>query len=434
VSKAAVAGEIHLWLQLPLSRNKLMSNVYDELSERGFIQQVSNEAVLRKKLADEKITCYIGFDPTADSLHAGSLVPIMALAFMQRFGHKPIAILGGGTTMVGDPSGRTEMRKMLTREQIVANGEKIKQQLARFLDFESGRAIFVDNAEWLLGLNYIEFLRDIGRHFSVNRMLAAEAYKIRLEAGLSFIEFNYQVLQAYDYLILFRRHGCTLQMGGNDQWGNILAGVDLIRRIEGTEAEAITFPLLTTASGEKMGKTATGAVWLDAEKLSPYDFYQYWVNVDDRDVGRFLRYFTFLPLEEIKKLEALEGADLRQAKTVLAHEVTKNVHGEAAAQQAREAAQALFGAGSSSDAVPQIAMPAENFRQGMGVVELFVAAGLVSSKSEARRLITQGGAYIQNRRIDSLEEKIGVADFQDGAILLRAGKKRYQKVVLAEGA
>ncbi len=408
-----------------------MTNVYDELSERGFIQQVSNEAVLRQKLSEEKVTCYIGFDPTADSLHAGSLVPIMALAHMQRFGHKPIAILGGGTTMVGDPSGRTEMRQMLTREQIIANGKKIKQQLARFLDFENGRAIFLDNAEWLLELNYIEFLRDIGRHFSVNRMLAAEAYKIRLEAGLSFIEFNYQVLQAYDYLTLFRRHGCTLQMGGNDQWGNILAGVDLIRRLEGAEAEAITFPLLTTASGEKMGKTAAGAVWLDADKLSPYDFYQYWVNVDDRDAGRFLRYFTFLPLEEIKKLEALQGADLRQAKAVLAYEVTKNVHGEAAAQQARAAAQALFGAGAASEAVPQIDMPSENFREEMSVIDLFVAAGLAGSKSEARRLITQGGAYVQSRRIDSIDEKIGLADFQDGAILLRAGKKRYQKVILS---
>jgi len=407
-----------------------MTNVYDELLQRGFIQQVSNEAALREKLSKEKITCYIGFDPTADSLHAGSLVPIMALAHMQRFGHKPIAILGGGTTMIGDPSGKTEMRKMLTREQIVANGEKIKQQFARFLDFESGQALFIDNAEWLLDLNYIDFLRDIGRHFSVNRMLAAEAYKIRLETGLSFIEFNYQVLQAYDYLILHRRYGCTLQMGGNDQWGNILAGVDLIRRIEGVEVEAITFPLLTTADGKKMGKTAAGAVWLDAEKFSPYDFYQYWVNVDDRDVGRFLKYFTFLPFDEIKKLEALQGADLRQAKAVLAYEVTKNVHGEAAAQQARQAAQTLFGDGASSDAVPQINLPKKKFQHGLGVIELFVAAGLANSKSEARRLITQGGAYVNQRRIESIEEKVDLTDAREGFMMLRAGKKRYQKVVV----
>ncbi len=408
-----------------------MPNIYDELLQRGFIQQVSNEAALREKLSKEKITCYIGFDPTADSLHAGSLVPMMALAHMQRFGHRPIAILGGGTTMIGDPSGKTEMRQMLTREQIVANGEKIKKQFARFLDFESGKALFIDNAEWLLDLNYIDFLRDIGRHFSVNRMLAAEAYKIRLESGLSFIEFNYQVLQAYDYLILHRRYGCALQMGGNDQWGNILAGVDLIRRIEGVEVEAITFPLLTTADGKKMGKTAAGAVWLDAERFSPYDFYQYWVNVDDRDVGRFLKYFTFLPLEEIKKLESLQGAELREAKTVLAYEITKNVHGEAAALEARQAAQALFGGGGAdTDTVPQINLPKENFQRGMGVIELFVAAGLANSKSEARRLIAQGGAYVNQRRLESIEEKVDLTDAQEGFMMLRAGKKRYQKIVV----
>ncbi|MDZ7360521.1 MAG: tyrosine--tRNA ligase [candidate division KSB1 bacterium] len=407
-----------------------MTNVYDELLQRGFIQQVSNEAALREKLSKEKITCYIGFDPTADSLHAGSLVPMMALAHMQRFGHRPIAILGGGTSMIGDPSGKTEMRKMLTRQQIVANGEKIKKQFARFLDFESGQALFIDNAEWLLDLNYIDFLRDIGRHFSVNRMLAAEAYKIRLESGLSFIEFNYQVLQAYDYLILHRRYGCTLQMGGNDQWGNILAGVDLIRRIEGVEVEALTFPLLTTADGKKMGKTAAGAVWLDAEKFSPYDFYQYWVNVDDRDVGRFLKYFTFLALEEIKKLESLQGAELREAKAVLAYEVTKNVHGEAAALEARQAAQALFGGGADADTVPQINLPEENFQHGMDVIALFVAAGLANSKSEARRLITQGGAYVNQRRIASIEEKVDLSDAREGCIMLRAGKKRYQKIVI----
>jgi len=407
-----------------------MTNVYDELLQRGFIQQVSNEAVLRKKLSAEKITCYIGFDPTADSLHAGSLVPIMALAFMQRFGHKPIAIVGGGTTMIGDPSGRTELRKMLTREQIVAHGEKIRQQLSRFLDFDGG-AMMLDNAEWLLDLNYVDFLREIGRHFSVNRMLAAEAYKTRLETGLSFIEFNYQVLQAYDYLMLHRRYGCTLQMGGNDQWGNILAGVDLIRRLESAEVEALTFPLLTTATGQKMGKTAADAVWLDANRLSPYDFYQYWVNVDDRDAGRFLKYFTFLALDEIKELESLQGADLRQAKTVLAYEVTKNVHGEAAAQQAQEAAQALFGDGAKSDTVPQINLPKQSFQQGLGVIDLFVAAGLASSKSEARRLITQGGAYVNERRIQSIEEKVDLNDVRDGCVMLRAGKKRYQKVGVA---
>jgi tyrosyl-tRNA synthetase len=407
-----------------------MPNVYDELLARGFIQQASNEAALRQKLSAEKITCYIGFDPTADSLHVGNLMQIMVLAFMQRFGHKPIAILGGGTTMIGDPSGRTELRKMLTREQIVAHGKKIQQQLSRFLDFDGGRAIMVDNAEWLLELNYVNFLRDVGRHFSVNRMLAAEAYKARLETGLSFIEFNYQVLQAYDYLMLHRRYGCTLQIGGNDQWGNILAGVDLIRRLDGAEVEALTTPLIVTASGQKMGKTAAGAVWLDAEKFSPYDFYQFWVNVDDRDAGRFLKYFTFLSLEEIKKLESLQGADLRQAKSVLAFEVTKNVHGEAEAQKAQKAAQELFGHGAASDAVPQINLPKQNFQHGMSVIDLFVAAGLASSKSEARRLITGGGASVNQRRIEFIEEKVDLTDIQDGFIMLRAGKKRYQKVVV----
>jgi len=407
-----------------------MPNVYDELSQRGFIQQVTNEAALRQKLSSEKITCYIGFDPTADSLHVGNLFQIMALAFMQRFGHQPIAIVGGGTTMIGDPSGRTELRKMLTREQIIFHGKKIQQQLSRFLDFDGGRAVMVDNAEWLLELNYVDFLRDIGRHFSVNRMLAAEAYKARLESGLSFIEFNYQVLQAYDYLMLYRRYGCTLQIGGNDQWGNILAGVDLIRRVEGAEVEAITTPLIITASGQKMGKTAAGAVWLDAGKFSPYDFYQFWVNVDDRDAGRFLKYFTFLGLEEIKKLESLQGADLRQAKAVLAYEVTKNVHGETAAQQAQQAARALFGEGAGSDAVPQINLPKQNFAQGLGVIELFVAAGLASSKGEARRLITGGGAYVNQRRIQSIDEKVDLKDIQEGFIMLRAGKKKYQKVVV----
>ena len=409
-----------------------MPNLYDELLQRGFIQQVSNETALRKKLAEEKITCYIGFDPTADSLHAGSLVQIMALAWAQRHGHKPIAILGGGTTMIGDPSGRTELRQMLTREKIVANGEKIKRQLSHFLDFDGGRALMVDNAEWLLGLNYIEFLRNIGRHFSVNRMLAAEAYKARLETGLSFIEFNYQILQAYDFLMLYRRYSCTLQMGGNDQWGNILAGVDLIRRLESVEVEALTTPLITTADGKKMGKTAAGAVWLDAEKFSPYDFYQYWVNVDDRDVGRFLKYFTFLPLDEIKALEALQGADLRQAKAALALEVTKNVHGETAALQAREAAQALFSTGAASENVPQIHLPKKNFQQGMSAVDLFVAAGLASSKSEARRLIVGGGANVNQRRIQAVDEIVDMNDVQNDALLLRAGKKRYQKVVVTE--
>jgi tyrosyl-tRNA synthetase len=407
-----------------------MKSVFDELQQRGFVEQVSDEAALRQLLENKKITCYIGFDPTADSLHVGSLVPIMALAHMQRWGHKPIAILGGGTTMVGDPSGKTEMRQMLTREQIVANGQKIKEQLSGFLDFDNGLAMMIDNADWLLNLNYIDFLRDIGKHFSVNRMLAAEAYKIRLEAGLSFIEFNYQVLQAYDYLMLYRRHGCVLQMGGNDQWGNILAGVDLIRRIEGVEAQALTFPLITTAGGAKMGKTAKGAVWLDAQRTSPYEFYQFWINTDDRDVGRFIKFFTFLPMKEIVELEKLQGADLREAKQVLAFEVTKIVHGETESTQARNASLAMFGGGGQTENIPSSEWAIQDVQAGISVVDLFVKSGLVSSKSDARRLIEQGGAYVNQRRIESHEEKIDMIDVNDGGLILRAGKKRYHRVIV----
>ncbi len=407
-----------------------MKSVFDELQQRGFVEQVSDEAVLRQLLENKKITCYVGFDPTADSLHVGSLVPIMALAHMQRSGHKPIAILGGGTTMVGDPSGKTEMRKMLTREQIVANGQKIKEQLSRFLDFDNGLALMVDNADWLLNLNYIDFLRDIGKHFSVNRMLAAEAYKIRLEAGLSFIEFNYQVLQAYDYLMLFRRHGCTLQMGGNDQWGNILAGVDLIRRVDGAEVQALTFPLITTAGGAKMGKTAKGAIWLDSQRTSPYEFYQYWINTDDRDVVRFIKFFTFLPMKEIVEFEKLQGAELREAKQVLAFEVTKIVHGETEAAQARDASQAMFGGGGQAENIPTSDWPRHDVQAGISVVDLFVKSGLASSKSDARRLIEQGGAYVNQRRIESHEEKIDLMDVNEGGLILRAGKKRYHRVIV----
>ena len=294
-----------------------MKNVYDVLVERGFIEQVSDEAGVRA-VVEEPITCYIGFDPSASSFHVGNLVPIMALAHMQHHGHRPITIVGGGTGMIGDPSGKTEMRKMLTREQIEANVQAQKTQLACYLDFEGGKALILNNADWLTKLNYIEFLRDIGRHFSVNRMLAAEAYRVRLETGLSFIEFNYMLLQAYDFLHLYREYGCVLQMGGSDQWGNILAGVDLTRRVEGATVYASVFPLITTSSGAKMGKTEAGAVWLDRERVSPYEYYQFWINTEDPDVERFLALFTFLPMDRVKELGRLQGADLREAKEVLA--------------------------------------------------------------------------------------------------------------------
>ncbi|RMG94110.1 MAG: tyrosine--tRNA ligase, partial [Candidatus Dadabacteria bacterium] len=378
-----------------------MAHVLDVLRERGFLEQTTGEDEVRELLA-APTTCYIGFDPTASSFHVGSLVPIMALAHMQRAGHRPIALVGGGTAMIGDPSGKTEMRKLLTREQIEENARGLKAQLARFLDFDRG-AMLLNNADWLLELNYIEFLRDIGVHFSVNRMLAAESYRQRLETGLNFIEFNYMLLQAYDFLYLFQHHGCRLQMGGNDQWGNIVAGVELIRRVEGAEAHGITFPLLTTASGAKMGKTAQGAVWLDPERTSPYDFYQYWINTEDPDVERFLGLFTFLPMEEVRELGRLEGARIREAKEVLAFEVTKLVHGEAEARKARDASRALFGGTGNLDEAPTHEVDASRLREGIEAFVLLHEAGLTKSRGEARRLIAQGGAYLHGEPIGSFD-------------------------------
>jgi tyrosyl-tRNA synthetase len=407
-----------------------LSNVFRILEERGFVEQVSDRDQVMT-LLENPITCYIGFDPTASSLHLGSLVPIMSLAHMQRAGHRPIAVVGGGTTLVGDPSGKTEMRRLMSREEIDRNAGGIKSQLARFIEFTNDRAIMVNNADWLVSLNYIDFLRDIGRHFSVNRMLAAESYKIRLEAGLSFIEFNYMLLQAYDYWHLFKHYDCRLQMGGNDQWGNILAGADLIRRLEGQTVHAITFPLITTSSGIKMGKTQKGAVWLDAGLTSPYDYYQYWINQDDRDVERFLALFTFLPMAEVRRLGALKGAEIRHAKEVLAHEATTLCHGKVEADKAREAARQLFGEDESglSGSVPTYEVRAEELEQGIPVYHLFERSHLCKTKSDARRLISQGGAYVNNERIDAFDSVIGLKDLQGGSILLRAGKKRYLRIV-----
>jgi len=418
----------------------MSGNVFDELKERGFIAQVSDEAAVRKMLGGKPVTFYVGFDSTATSLHAGSLVPIMAMVHLRRAGHRAIAVVGGGTTMVGDPSGKSEMRQMLDEETILAQGRTLQIQLARYLRFDGAGAIAVDNADWLLPLNYIQFLRDIGRHFSVNRMLATEAYKLRLEKGLSFIEFNYQLLQAYDYLTLFRQYGCTLQMGGDDQWGNILAGVDLIRRIEGATVEALTFPLLTTASGAKMGKTAQGAVWLDSEQFSPYDFYQYWINVDDRDVGRFLRLFTLLPLEEIKELAALKDSKINEAKRVLAFEATKITHGEKAADEAKAAAGSAFlngtangksGAGGDITMLPTTAIARARLEAGISPAELFTEVGLTPSRREAKRLIEQGGLSVNEERIGSLERLLTVKDIGPEGMLLKAGKKKIHRVVVS---
>ncbi|MBN1992550.1 MAG: tyrosine--tRNA ligase [Anaerolineae bacterium] len=408
------------------------NSVFDILQERGFIAQVTDEEAVRRELAEKKITFYIGFDGTADSLHVGNLVTIMAMLHMQRAGHRPIGLVGGGTTMVGDPSGKTEMRKMLTEEEIQANVDKLHAQLNHYLHFDEGRAIAENNAGWLLSLNYIKFLRDIGRHFSVNRMLAAEAYKQRLEKGLSFIEFNYQLLQAYDYLILYQRYGCTMQMGGDDQWGNLLAGVDLIRRVEGATVHAMTYPLLTTASGAKMGKTAAGAVWLDANKLSPYDYYQYWINCDDRDIEKLLKVFTFLPMTEIKRLAALSGAELREAKQILAYEATAITHGQAEARAAQQAAQAAFAQGGDLEAMPTTLVSPARLQGGIGVLEIFAEVGLAHSRGEARRMLQQGGVYVNDQRIEQVETVLTPDDLTDGGILLRAGKKKYHRLALEE--
>ena len=423
-------------------------NVFDVLADRGFVAQSTDAREMREHLRGHR-TCYVGFDPTADSLHIGHLLPILALVHMQRHGHRPIALVGGGTGLVGDPSGKTEMRQMLTLEQIQTNARALKAQLANFLDFTDGRALLMNNADWLVGLPYIDFLRDIGRHFSVNRMLAAESYKARLETGLNFIEFNYMLLQAYDFLHLYTHWDCTIQMGGNDQWGNIVAGIELIRRKASGAGYALTFPLLTTASGQKMGKTAAGAVWLSPEKTSPYDFYQYWVNTDDRDVQRFLKLYTFLPLGEIESTVGLEGHDLNVCKTILAFEVTRVAHGAAEALAAYEAACSLFGrrvlpedllpsssiprvSSGESAAIPTTRIDGWRLESGVPAFELFVETGLCASRSAARRLVEQGGAYVNERRLASFDERVSTADLSGGSILLRAGKKRIHRVHVVE--
>ncbi len=408
-----------------------MAHVFETLQERGFVKQFTDETALRDALNNGSTTFYVGFDPTASSLHCGSLMPIMAMAHLQRAGHKPIAIIGGGTTMIGDPSGRTKERDLLPIETIRENGQGILAQLQRYLNLDGENGLFLNNADWLMPLNYIEFLRDIGKHFRVNEMIKAEAYRARLEReeGLSFIEFNYQLLQAYDFMHLAKTHDCTLQMGGDDQWGNILAGVDLTRRILQKTAHGLTFPLLTTASGAKMGKTAEGAIWLDAARTPPYDFYQYWINCDDRDVERFLAYFTFLPIDEVRRLGALEGADLRQAKEVLAFEATKLCHGEAAAQESQSAAKAAFGGQGDLSSVPTTEIETARLESGISLVELMMQTGLADSKSAVRRLMDQGGAYLNGEAIRDVNFAVNASHLQDGALLLRAGKKKYHRVV-----
>lgn len=411
-----------------INQGGIIMSVFQDLQERGFIKQTTHQEPLFELLEKEKVSFYVGFDPTADSFHLGNLLPIMAMAHMQRAGHRPIAILGVGTAMIGDPSGKTEMRKMLTQETIAYNASRFKEQLSRFIDFSNGRALMVSNGDWLLNLNYIDFLREIGSQFSVNRMLTAECFKTRMEKGLSFIEFNYMLLQSYDFLVLFRKYGCKLQMGGDDQWSNILYGADLIRRLEGEEAYGITFPLLTTSTGRKMGKTEAGAVWLDPLKTSPYDFYQYWRNTDDRDVERFLALYTFLPLPEIRRLGALKDQEINEAKKILAYEVTKLVHGEAEAAKAAQAAQALFSGQGNETAAPAIELPRADLAKGMSIIDLVVRAKLADSRSEARRLIIQGGISLFDRKVSDINQVVTGAELQDGQLILKKGKKDYQLI------
>ncbi len=428
-----------------------MKSAYDILKERGFVEQVTDEALIRELFAAGPVTCYIGFDPTATSLHIGSLVPIMSLAHMQRNGNKPIALVGGGTGLIGDPSGKTEMRQILTREQIDYNASCLGKQLSQYLDFSDDKALLLNNADWLTKINYIEFLRDIGRHFSVNRMLAAESYRIRMEKGLNFIEFNYMLLQAYDFLYLFQNQGCALQMGGNDQWGNMLAGTELIRKVTGKDSHAITFPLITTSLGHKMGKTEKGTIWLDKKLTSPYEYYQYWVNSDDADLERFLKLFTFLPLEEISIVENLTDARLNMAKAVLAYEATKVTHGAAEADAAWRASMEAFHSRpvdadmfssstiprtvptTDTSAIPRYAVSRRDLEAGISILSSCAQSGLTQSSSEARRLIQQGGIYINDRQVKSIDEKLTAADFAGSTELrLRKGKKKYLIVELKD--
>ncbi|NLY71624.1 MAG: tyrosine--tRNA ligase [Clostridiales bacterium] len=407
------------------------TNVYDVLKERGFIRQATHEEEIRDLLAKEKVTFYIGFDPTADSLHVGHFMQIIVMMYMQKFGHRPIVLIGGGTGMVGDPSGRTDMRQMMTKETVVKNCERFQETFGRFIDFSDGKAICENNANWLLDLNYVQFIRDIGRHFSVNRMLAAECFKNRLERGLSFLEFNYMLMQSYDFLELYRRYNCKMQFGGDDQWSNILGGVELVRRVEQEQVYGMTFALLTTSEGVKMGKTQKGALWLDPEKTSPYEFYQYWRNVEDADVRNCLAMLTFLPMKEVERLSSLEGAEINQAKEVLAFEVTKLVHGEDEALKAQEASRALFEGQGNMDDVPKTQIPASEFDgEGMGVVNLISRLKLVSSNSEGFRTIKQGGLTIDGEKVTDTKLMVTKDMFKDGKLLIKKGKKTFHLVEL----
>ena len=403
--------------------------VYDELVARGLIAQVTDEEEIKELINNGKATFYIGFDPTADSLHVGHFMALCLMKRLQMAGNKPIALIGGGTAMIGDPSGRTDMRQMMTKETINHNCECFKKQMSRFIDFSEGKALMVNNADWLLGLNYVEVLRDIGPHFSVNRMLSAECYKQRMERGLSFLEFNYMIMQSYDFYELFQRYGCNMQFGGDDQWSNMLGGTELIRRKLGKNACAMTITLLLNSEGKKMGKTQSGAVWLDPEKTSPFEFYQYWRNVGDADVLKCLRMLTFLPLEQIDEMDKWEGSQLNTAKEILAFELTKLVHGEEEAAKAQESARALFSGGNAAN-MPAAVITEENLRDGeIDIMGLLVASGLCASRSEARRAVQQGGVAVNGEKVGSIEASYKPEDINKEDFVLRRGKKNYRKII-----
>jgi tyrosyl-tRNA synthetase len=404
------------------------NNVYDILKERGFLKQLTHEDEIKEILGKEKVTFYIGFDPTADSLHVGHFIAMMFMAHMQKAGHRPIALVGGGTAMIGDPSGRTDMRQMLSKEEIDRNISCIKGQLSRLIDFSDNKAILANNADWLLELNYVDFIREIGVHFSVNRMLTAECFKQRLEKGLSFLEFNYMLMQGYDFLVLNQKFGCTMELGGDDQWSNILAGMELIRRKENKSAYGMTCTLLTNSEGKKMGKTASGAVWLDPEKTTPYDFYQYWRNIDDADVEKCLSLLTFLPMDEVRRLGGLKDAAINDAKAILAFEVTKLVHGDEEAEKAKKAAEALFGKGVDMSTVPTVTIP-EAMKNAL-ILDILVHTEILPSKAEARRLIQQGGLTINEDKISDANMNFDEKFLVDGSALIKRGKKKFYKLII----
>lgn len=405
-------------------------NVFDVLRERGYLEQCTHEDEIRELLEKESVTFYIGFDPTADSLHIGHYIQIMVMSIMQQYGHKPIALIGGGTTMIGDPSDRTGMRSIMTPEIITQNGENFKKVFKKFLDFSEDKAIMVNNADWLLPLNFLDFMREVGVYFSVNKMLTADCYKNRMEKGLTFFEFGYMLMQSYDFYVLNQKYGCKMQFGGNDQWSNIIGGIELTRKKDGNQVYGMTFSLLTNSEGKKMGKTEKGALWLDRNKTTPYEFYQYWRNIDDADVEKCLSLLTFLPMDEVRRLGALEGSDINKAKEVLAFEVTKLIHSEEDAQNAQNAARALFSGGADSENIPTSELSKAELGDSVTVIDLMVKTGLIKTKSEGRRLIEQSGVSINDNIISDVSSTISEADFTDGKLMIKKGKKVYHRVKL----